>query len=389
MAILGGLAIRAWIHQPDAVQGEPAPTKPPQEEPVGEDQVQPEPTKERAQELLEEMTLWEQVCQLFIVTPEELTGIGGPALAAGETTQSALAAYPVGGLVYFTKNLVDPDQTTAMIQNSQSYSKIGLFISVDEEGGAVSRLGKNDAFDVTRYGPMGEITSDEEARTVGATLGRELTAYGFNLDFAPVADVNTNPDNPVIGSRAFSSDGTIAAQRVAAAVEGFHSSGMLCCLKHFPGHGDTATDSHSGYAQTSKTWEELTRVELHPFQAGIQAGVDLVMVGHIAAPNITGNQTPASLSYDLVTGRLRGDLGFDGVVCTDAMNMGAISQTYSPGEAAVQAVQAGVDTILMPGDLKQAAQGLMDAVENGTLTQARIQESVLRILTLKCESGIL
>lgn len=347
------------------------------------------PVERRAREILTGMTLQEQICQLFIVTPEALNGVTGPVVAAGKATQDALAQYPVGGLIYFTNNLVTPEQTIAMIQNSQMYSQLGLFITVDEEGGAVSRLGRNPAFAVTKFSPMGEIEDDDEAFMAGETLGRELAAYGFNLDFAPIADVNTNPDNPVIGSRAFSSDGAIAAQRVAAAVRGFHSSGMLCVLKHFPGHGDTATDSHSGYAQTNKTWDELMQVEMLPFVSGMQAGANVVMVGHIAAPNVTGDQTPASLSYELVTNRLRGELGFTGVVCTDAMNMGAISQEYSAAEAAVKTIQAGVDIVLMPENLEQAIQGLLDGVAQGTVPKTRIEESVLRILKLKLESGMI
>lgn len=396
-AALGLLLFRVWNQQQEATETSPQPdAKLVQQEPEkseGDKPVAPEnttsPVERRAQEILKGMTLREQVCQLFIVTPEGLTGISGPATAAGRTTQSALENNPVGGLIYFANNLVTPEQTMEMIQNSQSYSKLGLLISVDEEGGTVSRLGRNTAFSVTKFSPMGEIGDDQGAFDVGATLGRELSSYGFNLDFAPVADVNTNPSNSVIGSRAFSSDGATAAQRVAAAVRGFHSSGMLCALKHFPGHGDTATDSHSGYAQTNKTWEELMQVEMLPFLSGIREGADLVMVGHIAAPRVTGDQTPASLSYEMITNRLRGELGFTGVVCTDAMNMGAIFQAYTSAQAAVKAIQAGVDILLMPEDLNQAVQGLLDAVNDGTLTQARIQESVLRILELKLENGII
>ncbi len=384
--------VRSWNHK-QAEASQPAPG---QQEPAIPKKNEPTPPEEtaapverRAQEILEGMSLREQICQLFIVTPEGLTGISGTATAAGETTKSALERNPVGGLIYFANNLVTPVQTLEMIQNSQAYAKLGLFISVDEEGGTVSRLGRNDAFSVTKFPPMGEIADDEEAFHVGATLGRELSSYGFNLDFAPIADVNTNPNNSVIGSRAFSSEGPVAAQRVAAAVRGFHSSKMLCALKHFPGHGDTAADSHTGYAQTNKSWEELMQVEMLPFQSGIQEGADFVMVGHIAAPNVTGDQTPASLSYELVTNRLRGELGFPGVVCTDSMAMGAISQEYTSAEAAVKAVQAGVDLLLMPENLDQAVQGLLEAVENGTLTQERIQGSVLRILKLKLESGII
>lgn len=162
-------------------------------------------------------------------------------------------------------------------------------------------------------------------------MGQELHSLGFNLDFAPIADVNSNPQNPVIGERAFSSDAAVASQMVAAAVQGFTDGGVLCCLKHFPGHGDTATDSHQGYAQTDKTLEQMEQLEFLPFVSGIDAGAPMVMVGHITAPNVTTDGLPASLSYELITGILREQLGFQGVVTTDALNMGAITESYTAG----------------------------------------------------------
>jgi beta-N-acetylhexosaminidase len=193
----------------------------------------------------------------------------------------------------------------------------------------------------------------------------------------------------VIGTRAFSADAETAAQLVAACVSGFADSGTLCTLKHFPGHGDTATDSHLGAATTDKTLEQLQACEYLPFQAGIDAGADLVMVGHISAPEVTGDDTPASLSYELVTGQLRQALGFDGLVVTDSLSMGAITQNYAADEAAVLALQAGVDLLLMPEDLNLAMNGVLDAVADGRLSQERIDESVTRILTVKLERGIL
>ena len=279
-----------------------------------------------------------------------------------------------------------------MIENIQSYSKLGLFIAVDEEGGKVARLSKNPAMGTTVFPAMQEIgaTGDtDRAYQVGHTIGTEIAEAGFNLDFAPVADVFSNPNNTVIGSRAFSSDPKTAADMVAACVKGFNDSGMLCTLKHFPGHGDTNADSHYGEAETGKTLEQLEACEFLPFEAGIKAGAPFVMIGHITAPNVISEAVPASLSHEMITGLLREQLGFDGIVITDSMSMKAITDQYSSGEAAVMALKAGADIILMPEDLRGAVDGVLDAIASGELSEERIDESVLRILGVKLSNGII
>lgn len=223
---------------------------------------------------------------------------------------------------------------------------------------------------------------------MGQIIGGYLKTYGLNLDFAPVADVNTNPANTVIGNRAFSSDPAVAAQMVASAVQGFHDAGILCTLKHFPGHGDTAEDSHYGTASSTKTWAEMRETELKPFAAGIAAGADVVMTAHITTPNATQDGLPASLSYTMLTERLRGELGFTGVICTDSLSMQAIRDHYSAAEAAVTALNAGADLLLMPPDLPEAFDGVLEAVQNGTISEERLNESVRRILMLKQKAGL-
>lgn len=363
------------------------PTPPPTEEPT----APPDPVLEQAQQILDSMTLEEKIYQLFIVTPEQITGVG-TVIRSGETTRKAIETYPVGGIVYFAANLIDREQTITMISNIQSYSKLGLFISVDEEGGLVARVARNKEMGTTAFPAMGKIGKSGdtgEAYQVGYTIGSDIAALGFNLDFAPVADVNSNPRNPIIGTRAFHSDPEIAAQMVEACVKGFGESGVLCTLKHFPGHGDTSTDSHYGEAETSKTLVELMECEMLPFISGIEAGAPFVMVGHITAPNVTDEPVPATLSHDIVTGLLRGELGFEGLIITDSMLMQAITDQYSAGDAAVKALQAGVDIILMPQNLTEAVTGIQDAITSGELTEARINESVLRILETKIRSGII
>ena len=203
------------------------------------------------------------------------------------------------------------------------------------------------------------------------------------MDFAPVADVNTNPLNPVIGSRAFGDDPQQAARMVSRVIEGLHDSGVASCVKHFPGHGDTATDTHTGYAETLKTWEEIKNCEMIPFQAGIDAGTDMVMTAHIAAPNVTGTSEPSTISPIMLTEKLRGELGYDGLIITDALSMGAIREAYSSAEACVLCVQAGVDLLLMPYDYFEAFDGVARAVEEGRIPEERIDESVCRILRFK------
>lgn len=350
-----------------------------------------DPVLDRARELLSGMTLEEKICQLFIVTQEQLTGYG-TVTQSGPATREAIEKHPVGGIIYFSPNLVSREQCSEMIRNIQSYSRLGLFIAVDEEGGIVNRLGGKPEMGITDFPNMGTIGKEgnpDAAYEVGYTIGTEIAELGFNLDFAPVADVDSNPNNPVIGQRAFHSDPEIAAEMVAACVEGFRDSGILCTLKHFPGHGDTGTDSHYGEAKTDKTLLELMECELLPFRSGIEAGAPVVMVGHITAPEVTQEDVPATVSREIVTDLLREQLGFSGLVVTDSMSMQAITGRYSSGEAAVRAVQAGVDMILMPQSLTGAISGLRDAVADGILTEERIDESVLRILEQKLRSGII
>lgn len=376
---------------PSAVETEPAQPEPSEpEEPEPEPSTPEEPEASPVEELLASMTLHEKICQLFLLTPEQLTGVD-PVTVAGETTRQALEDYPVGGLVYFAANLRSREQTEELLANTQSFAPTGLFLAVDEEGGAVARVANNPAFEAPVFLPMLTVGEDgpDAAYEVGRTIGGYLAGLGFNLDFAPVADVYTNPENTVIGDRAFSTDPAEVAELVAAAVEGFGSEGILCTLKHFPGHGDTAGDSHNGAAVSRRSLEELREAELLPFRSGIEAGAPLVMTGHISLPAVTGTEVPATLSPEIVTGLLREELGYEGLCVTDSLQMAAITDAYSPGEAAVLALQAGNDLLLMPEEFQPAYQGVLEAVESGALTEARIDESVARILRTKLEYGIL
>lgn len=376
----------------------PAPENPPndgQDTPPPPEDTQPPPVS-KAQERLGGMTLEEKVGQLFIIRPESLQDPGADqagVTAPGAHLAEALKAYPVGGIALFGQNIVTPEQLTSFIDEVQRQSETPLFIAVDEEGGSVARIANSKNFTVPqRYRSMREIGATgepDEAKKVGATIGAYLKQYGFNLDFAPVADVFTNPNNTVIGNRAFGSDPDLVARMVAAEISGLHEAGVMSCAKHYPGHGDTRGDTHEGFVSIEKTWEELLRCELIPFVKAIEAQTDMVMVSHIVAANITGGNLPSSLSNEMVEERLRGGLGFKGVVITDAMEMGAISQEYSSSESAVRAISAGVDIVLMPENFAEAYEGVLGAVKDGTISEKRIDESVLRILELKSKYGLL
>jgi beta-N-acetylhexosaminidase len=331
--------------------------------------------------VMSSMTLREKIGQLFIIRPEVL---GGSTRKLTEEGRTLYEKYPAGGFCLFAQNVADPEQLMDFSAQLHSLgSRIHPILTIDEEGGSVTRIASNWKFDVPRYRDMGktEASAEESAQQIASYL----KVYGIDLDFAPVADVNTNPKNPVIGTRAYSSDPVEAAGLVAEAVKGFHAGHTGCCLKHWPGHGDTKTDTHKGSSSTAKTWEEMLSCEVLPFVSGIGAGADMVMVSHIAAPEVTGSNEPASLSSVLMTEKLRGELGFEGVIITDSFEMKAISELYHPGEAAVKAIEAGADIVLMPSDYEAAFEAVLAAVESGEISEERLDESLRRILRLKAD----
>ena len=352
-------------------------------------QTEEEKMDAKVQDLIAGMSLEEKVAQMFFVTPENLTGVD-VATQAGETTRQALTQYPVGGLIYFSKNIYDEEQLTTMIRNSQSYSEIPLFIRVDEEGGSlVARIANHPNFDVEKFPDMAEIGATghpPRAYEVGSTIASYLKDYGFNLDFAPDADVLTNPNNTAIGVRSFGSDPDMTAHMVEQAVKGFQDHQVSAVIKHFPGHGGTTTDSHNGAAIVDRSLEELRSAEFLPFEAGIQAGVDMVMVGHLQVPQVISDDTPASLSSEMITDVLRNELGYDGIVITDSLSMGAITTYYTSADAAVKCIQAGVDMLLMPYSFTEAYQGVLDAVNSGEISEERINEPVTCTLKLNCKN---
>jgi beta-N-acetylhexosaminidase len=343
-------------------------------------------------DIMDYMTLEEKVAQLFIVYPEALVPGVNCVTAAGEATKESINNIPVGGVIYMSENLRNPEQTKSMLTNIQSYSieRTGLpiLLCVDEEGGQIARIASNPAFAIEDVGDMSLIGASKDsmnAYDVGAYIGKYLHELGFNLDFAPDVDVKSSTFNPLIQRRAFSDDPEVVADMASKYLKGLNDNGLVGVYKHFPGHGSTSGDPHKGYAFTNMTLDDLKKSDLIPFQKGIDDGVSAIMVGHISLPNIITDGTPASLSAEIIDGLLRNDMGYEGVVITDAMNMNAINDKYTPKEAAVMAIEAGADIVLMSKDFRAAYQGILEEVESGRISEERIDESVERIVRLKLE----
>ncbi len=340
-----------------------------------------------ADSCIAEMSLENKVAGLFMVTPEALTGVD-TVIQAGDTTKQKLSEYPVGGLVYFSKNIKSADQLKEMLDTTRNTMIYPVFLAVDEEGGSVSRVaGAGLADDVGDMSEIGSTCDPEKAKEAGTTIGTYLSQFGFNVDFAPVTDV-ISAENAVIGNRSFGSDPNVVGTMVAAEVQGLQESGVSACLKHFPGIGDTTTDTHDEKTVSEKTLEDMQQTDLPAFQSGIDAGADFVMVSHMSLPNVIGDDTPCSLSGAVISDLLRNQLGYNGIVITDALDMSAITDSYSSAEAAVKAIEAGADMLLMPENFEEAYQGVLDAVQNGTISEDRINESLKRIYRVKYRDRI-
>ena len=352
----------------------------------------PEPTPEEKLEALVNdriaaMPLEDKVAGLFLVTPESITGVN-TVTKAGDTTKEALDKYPVGGIIYFTKNIKDKEQLMEMIENTELYAKYPLFFAIDEEGGTVSRLADSKLVDrVSSAQEIGQSGDTAQAYQAGTNIGAYLTGFGFNLDFAPVADV-ANVDGSVMQKRSYGEDASVAAPFVLSMMQGLEEQGVTACVKHFPGIGSTKEDTHDGLAVIDRTADELRACEFTVFKAAIDAGANMIMVSHAAAPSLTGDNTPSTMSEAVVTDILREELGFDGVIITDAMNMAAISDYYEADVAAISALKAGCDMILMPDDFEKAYTSVLQAVQEGVISEERVNNALRRIYRIKLAGQI-
>ena len=328
-----------------------------------------------------EMPLEDKVAGLFVVIPEAITGVGA-AVQAGDGTRQALESNPVGGIIYFKQNIKSEEQLKEMLANTAQYARYPLFLAVDEEGGVVSRIGSTIGTKMDGAGDIGATGDPENAYQAGLTIGASLAGLGFNLDFAPVADL-ANVEGSIMAGRAYGADAATASPFVTSMMRGLEEQNVTACLKHFPGIGSTAQDPHDGRAFSERTEEQFWAEELAVFQAGIDSGANMIMVSHMAAPALTGDNEPSIFSRVLVTDILRNQMGFQGVVITDALSMSAISEYYGAEEAAIMAVLAGCDMLLMPEDYGKAYQGVLEAVRNGNIDEERINDSLRRIYRIK------
>lgn len=335
-----------------------------------------------------EMALEEKVGQLFFCSfrrDNENVGI----TVWNEEIGKVIQQYHIGGVVLFGENIDTEEQTKQLILDYRNHSDIPLFIGVDEEGGRVSRLhssGKLEVADIPAARKIGDTNDANQAYEAGKVIGKELKELGFDVDFAPVADVNTNEQNTVIGDRAFSSDAEVVAEMAAAFAKGLEEESISACAKHFPGHGDTVEDSHEGMAVANHTLEEMQQTEWIPFEKLIEQNIDFVMAGHITTPNATTDDFPASLSYEMLTEQLRNQLNFEGIIITDALDMGAVTR-YNEQDSSLLAIKAGADMALMPYDLEQSYYDVCNAVKEGILSEQELDKKVKRILSLKYDKG--
>ena len=347
----------------------------------------------QARKWMAKMTLRDRVAQLV------MTACYGdsPSVRSREYREyrSQVTDLKVGGLIVLNKvrdgavQRAEPHATAAFLNRMQRLAKTPLIVGADFEHGASMRMVRTTPFPyMMAFGAANDL---ELTRALGAATAREARAMGIHWIFAPDADVNNNPDNPIINIRSFGENPQAVAAHVQAFIEGAHSDPtnlVLVTAKHFPGHGDTDTDTHMNLARVGASRERLDQVELVPFKAAIAAGVDSIMTGHLAVPALEPEEKPATVSRNILTGLLREELGFKGIICTDALDMQGITKLYGHGETAVRALEAGVDLLILPGDGKEAVRAVVAAVKEGRLTKARIDESVLKLLTVKARLGL-
>ncbi len=353
------------------------------------------------EQTLSAMTTREKVGQLFV---PRVYGTSADASDSSSVTKNRsslgvanaeelITTYAVGGLIYFGANVTTPQALARMgngIQQAASTNEVPVPVltAIDQEQGLVVRVGPP-ATVLPGSMALGAGRSQADALVAAHITARELRAMGVFADYAPVADVNSNPANPVIGVRSFSSDPVLAGQLVASQVLGLQGAGVSATAKHFPGHGDTGTDSHWDLPIITHDWSTLDSVDLLPFRAAIMAGVDSIMTAHIVVPSLDDSGDPATLSAPIITGLLRGKLGFDGVVITDSLQMAGVRTKYGDGEVAVRAILAGADQLLDPPDMAKSFNAVLSAVKSGRISEKRLNESVRRILALKAKRGLM
>ncbi|MEC1715663.1 beta-N-acetylhexosaminidase [Schinkia azotoformans] len=334
-------------------------------------------------EIVSGMTLNEKIGQLI------LAGITGTTMDTN--TRNLITQYNVGGFIFYKNNLVNPWQAVQLVNQIKAVNatNLPLLLSVDEEGGRITRL-PGGLVNLPSNQQIGVVNNQKFSYKVGAILGEELKSFGLNMDFAPVLDINSNPNNPVIGDRSFGDNAKLVSRLGIQTMKGIQSQNIIATIKHFPGHGDTSVDSHLELPIVNKSLKELKELELIPFERAIKKGADVVMVAHILLPQLDP-QNPASMSKTVMSDILRNQLDFEGVIITDDMTMRAITDHFDIGRAAVESVKSGSDIILVGHHYKNVVEtisSLKSAVQKGEISEQRINESVARIIALKRKYGI-
>ncbi len=337
---------------------------------------------------LEQMTIEEKVAGLLFVSPEALTGVSGVKIA-GSSTSEALSKYAVGGVIYSEANMESEDQFRELIFNTNAFCKRELFFAVSDEGGEKSPFVLSK---ILEEPIAGEKTTGETGGVAGAystalSIGSYLDRYGIGVNLAPVADTVMS-ESSFIAERSYGSDVNTVSSLVKSNIKGYEDKEINTCLKYFPSYGDANKDPGFGIVKTTRTKDDLAKTEIPIFQEGIEAGADFIMVSHVVAPQISGESIPSCMSKVVVTDIIRNELKFDGVIITDAMKKSAIAQNYKQGDAAADAIIAGCDMILEPSDINKAYQGILSAVQEGTITEERIDESLYRIYRIKFEDQL-
>ncbi|MFP4566777.1 MAG: glycoside hydrolase family 3 protein [Spirochaetaceae bacterium] len=341
--------------------------------------------------LVSEMSLEEKVAQLLVVALVS-SETGGPLTELDPSTERRLRELQPGGVVLYGGNVEGVEQVAALISDVQATARIPLFVGIDEEGGLVSRLRHLGPGVATHLPPAATIGAAGDpllSYRAGRALGAELRSLGFNLNFAPVVDVADPGGNAFLDSRTYSGDPQVVSRLATAFLRGLQTMGVSATVKHFPGHGGAVDDSHYGTAMVDAPAELLSRVDWQPFRAAVEAGADAIMVAHVAVPALTGDDTPASVSEDVLEGAARGELGFEGLLISDSVTMGGLSAALGDRSAAVAVVSAGGDIVLTPARPERARDEVLEAVRDGRVAESRIDASVRRILRVKLDRGIL
>ena len=369
-------------------------TKPEETTPQPKPEPAPtEPTAEelRAQELLQDMTLEQKIYQMFFITPESITNVEA-ATQAGKTTKEALQSNPVGGILYSEKNLEDTDQVKKLLDGTQTFLKEGqflpAFLAIDEEGGDVAPVAR--MLNTTSFATMAELGESGDTDAVsemGKTIAKDLLELGFNVNFAPLADLADATHNDVIGTRSFGLDPEITSSMVSAMILASQENGVLCAISHFPGLGSLDDVSHIERKSIARSMEQMNQEELLPFRTAITSNVGFIVVSH-AVFTAVDDQHPASLSPSVIE-MLRNEMGYRGIILTDALDIPVITDYYTPEEVTLNAVNAGCDMLLCPSDLDSSIEALLNAVESNAIKEERINKSVIRILAAKLRLGLI